>query len=86
MYSTYLNTKRVGDGREEIESYEIGSSHCGSVETNLTSAMRMQFPSLASLSGLLIWCCREVWCRSQTQLTDLALLWLQCRPAATAPI
>jgi len=28
--------------------------------------MRLQVWSLASLSGLRIWCCRELWCRSQT--------------------
>ena len=30
--------------------------------------MRMQVRSLASLSGLRIRCCRELWCRWQTQL------------------
>ena len=28
----------------------------------------MQVQSLASLSGLRIWCCHELWCRLQTQL------------------
>ena len=31
-------------------------------------AMRMQVPSLASLSGLRIWHCHELWCRSQMRL------------------
>ena len=31
-------------------------------------SMRTQVPSLASLSGLRIWCCHELWCRSQTWL------------------
>ena len=31
-------------------------------------AMRLQVPSLASLSGLRIQCCHDPWCRSQTQL------------------
>ena len=31
-------------------------------------SMRMWVRSLASLSGLGIWCCRELWCRSQTRL------------------
>ena len=31
-------------------------------------AMRLRVPSLASLSGLRIWCCRELWCRSQMRL------------------
>ena len=30
--------------------------------------MRMQVPSLASLSGLRIQRCRELWCRSRTRL------------------
>ena len=29
---------------------------------------RMLVQSRASLSGLRIWCCRELWCRSQTWL------------------
>ena len=31
-------------------------------------SMRMRVWSLASLSGLKIWRCHELWCRSQTQL------------------
>ena len=33
----------------------------------VASIMRMQVRSLASLSGLRIWCCRELWCRLQFQ-------------------
>ena len=47
--------------------------------------IRLGVRSLASLSGLKIWCCRELCCRSQTQLGS-GLLWLWCRPAAVAPI
>ena len=47
--------------------------------------MRSRVQSLASLSQLRIWCCRELWCRSQTQL-DPDLLWLWHRPATVAPI
>ena len=47
--------------------------------------MRLWVQSLASLSGLRIWCCRELWCRLQTWL-NLVLLWLWCRPAGPAPI
>ena len=36
----------------------------------------------ALLSGLRIQCC----CVGHTHSSDLALLWLWCRPAATAPI
>ena len=47
--------------------------------------MRMQIRSLALLSGLEIWHCLDcaVGCRRGS---DPALLWLWCRPAATAPI
>ena len=60
------------------------SSCLGSEATNLTGIMRLQVRSLASLSGL----------RSSVAMScgvDLgyssnpALLWLWCRPAATAP-
>ena len=49
-------------------------------------SMRTQVQSLASLSGLMIWCCQELWCRSQMWQLDLVLLWLCCRPAAVALI
>ena len=45
--------------------------------------MRMWIWSLAFLSGLSIWHCLELWCRSQMQLR---LLWLWYRPAAVARI
>ena len=32
------------------------------------TSMRMQVQSLALLSGLRMWCCCELWCRSQTLL------------------
>ena len=36
--------------------------------------MRLRVQSLASLSGLRIQCCPELWCRSQTQLgSDVAV-------------
>ena len=37
------------------------------LRTRLVST-RMQIRFLASLTGLRIWCCCELWCRSQTQL------------------
>ena len=47
--------------------------------------MRLQVRSLASLIGLRIWRCHEVWSRSQTQLrSGIAVAWR--RPAATALI
>ena len=49
------------------------------------ASLRTQVRSLALLSGLRIWCCRElgVCCRHDS---DLVLLWLWCWLAATAPI
>ena len=41
---------------------------CGSVVTTQLAAMRTQVRSLASLSGLRIWHCRQLWCRSQMWL------------------
>ena len=48
-------------------------------QTQLIS-MRMQVRSLALLSASKIWCCHELWCRSQTG-SDPELPWLWCRPA-----
>ena len=47
--------------------------------------MRSGVRSLASLSGLRVWRCHELWCRSQMRLGS-AWLWLWCRLAAAAPI
>ena len=44
--------------------------------------MRLRVRSLASLSGLSIWHCHELWCRLHMRL-DLAWLWR--RPAAVVP-
>ena len=52
-------------GHHWMENLPSGSSHCGSVGYKLGS-MRTWVPSLASLSGLRIWLCRELWCRSDT--------------------
>ena len=60
--------------KEEYCSYETnacpkkkvtGSSCHSSVETNLTSIHEDGGSTLASLSGLKIWHCHELWCRSQ---------------------
>ena len=48
--------------------------------------MRLWVRYLASLSVLRIWCCCELWCRSQTRLGDPVLLWLWHRPVATTLI
>ena len=41
----------------------LGSSHCGSEETYLSSNHEDAGSSWASLSGLRVWCCCELWCR-----------------------
>ena len=46
--------------------------------TNPTSIHEGQVQSLALLSGLRIWHCSELWCRSQTQLGShiaVAVVW-----------
>ena len=48
-------------------------------------SVRMLVRSLASLSGLRVWCCVSCGVGHRCGL-DLALLWLWFRPAATAPI
>ena len=47
--------------------------------------MKWQVESLASLDGLRIWCCHELW-YSHRHGSDPALLCLWCRPAAVALI
>ena len=47
--------------------------------------MRFHVRSLASLSGLRIRCCWELWCRSKTRLGSCIAVAL-CRPAAVASI
>uniref|UniRef100_A0A8W4FIM3 Zinc finger protein 446 n=1 Tax=Sus scrofa TaxID=9823 RepID=A0A8W4FIM3_PIG len=46
----------------------LGSSCCGAAETNPTRNHEVVVRSLASLSGLRIWHCHELWCRSQIRL------------------
>ena len=53
-------------------------------EPNIAS-VRVQVPSLASLSGLRSRRCRKL-CVGHRCGSDLVLLWLWCRPAAAAPI
>ena len=47
--------------------------------------MTLRVQSLASLSGLRIWRCCELWC-GRRQGSDPTLLWLWSRPAAVALI
>ena len=54
--------------RKCLKSVGSGSSCHGSRKRIWLASMRTQVPSLASLSGLRIWHCREQWCRSQMWL------------------
>ena len=62
----------------------IRQARCGSVLTNLTRNHEVA-DSIPGLSGLRIRCCHELWCGSPCG-SDLTLLGLWRRPAATAPI
>ena len=75
--TSHLDTVNTGEGclRIKLPSKKSSpwTSHCGSVGPKLGQepnrvSMRMQVGSLASLSGLRIWCCHELWCRSQMWL------------------
>ena len=48
--------------------------------------MRMQVRSLALLSGLRIWRCHELWCRSKMPTKIMRCYKLWCRPEAVALI
>ena len=50
-----------------VKNSTLRSSPCGSQQTQPV-IVRTWVRSLASLSGLRIQCCRELWCRSQTRL------------------
>ena len=52
----------------QLEKQFHGNSHLGSVKWIWLVSMRTQVWSLASLSGLSIWHCSELWCRSPTRL------------------
>ena len=58
------------------------------LSSNELLSIRTWVGSLASISGLRIWRCRELQCRSQTWLgSGVAVsVWLWCRPVARASI
>ena len=67
----YLKNKLNNKQNLLLKNEKGENSLCGSaVKRTRLGSMRMWVQSLASLSGLRIWCCRELW----------------CRPAAVAPI
>ena len=56
-----------------LENSESGSSHRGGTETNPTRNHEVQ--SLASLRGLRIWYCRELWCKLAAVAVIRPLAW-----------
>ena len=63
----------------------LGSSHCGSAETNPIVSKRTWVQSLASLNGLRIWCAMNCGV-GHRHGSDPVLLWLWFRPATVASI
>ena len=64
--------------RKHLKIKQDWSSHCGLVITNPTSIPEDSFLSLALLSGLRIWHCHELWCRSKMRLGSciaMAVVW-----------
>ena len=56
------------DNRRKIINMIKEFPYHGSAEMNLTSIHEDEGSSLASFSGLRIWHCHELWCRSQMLL------------------
>ena len=71
--------------RFSVKLFKYPSSCRDAEERNPTMNHEVAGSIPGLLSGLRIWCCRELWCRSNTWLRSW-LLWLWCRPAATALI
>ena len=67
MYNDYFSfiLSRAKDSFE-IVSFQV--SVMAQWKRIQLGSMRMQVQSLASFSGLRIWHCHELWCKSQTQL------------------
>ena len=65
----YKKGKSLGlkNEREKINKFKGVPTVAEQKRIQLAS-MRLWVPSLASLSGLRIWRCWELWCRSQTWL------------------
>ena len=60
--------KQNGNSCVKKNDVKEGSSRRSKVETNPTRNHEAAVGSLTSLSGLRIWRCPELWCRSQTWL------------------
>ena len=64
---------------------DLGVTIMAQWSANLTRTMRLWIQSLASLSGLRIWPCYELWCVGHRSGSDPDLLWLWRRPLAWEP-
>ena len=62
----------------QLKSVHLGSSHCAQWKRIQSVSLRMRIQSLAWLSGLRIWCCQELGCRSQ--------MWLGSRMAVAVAV
>ena len=65
-------------GDEAVKESKDGSSRVAQLVRNAAVSVKTWAQSLASLSGLRIWCCHELRYRLQT--------WLGSQVAATAPV
>ena len=85
---SYYKFKKITPGQDEnpalfqaqlviaFRKYTYRISYQGSAVTNPNGIHEDSVGSLASLSGLRIWCCPELQCRSQMWLGS-GMLWLQ---------
>ena len=64
----YSPKKQNNNSNNNNNCHSSTSSSCGSVEMNPTNIHEDTSLILASLSGLRIWHCHELWCRSQIRL------------------
>ena len=86
MWRLWVHTRIFGKSEESlIKKRQQEFPSWGSGWRIQLRAMRLRVRSLPLLSGLGIRHCCELWYGLQTRLGP-PLLWLWCRPAATAPI
>ena len=78
------------DGNDLVERERLTTKRKMGEEPQriLLASMRMQVCSLASLGGLRIPCCHELWCRLQTQLRScvaVAVVWAGSSSSNSTP-
>ena len=67
-YSTGSHIQSLGIDGKEYKKKNVAVPVVGQWKQIRLGTMRLQVQSLASLSGLKIRHCRELWCRSKTRL------------------